>query len=47
MGLRMFMTLIPIAVLIFAIIWFKNNYKLTDEKIEEISKELESKKANA
>ena len=46
-GLRMFMTLIPIAVLIFAIFWFKKNYKLTDEKIDEISKELEQKKANA
>jgi melibiose permease len=47
MGLRMFMTLIPIAVLVFAILWFKKNYVLTDEKIEEISKELEQKKANA
>ena len=47
MGLRMFMTLIPIAVLVFAILWFKKKYVLTDEKIEEISKELEQKKANA
>ena len=40
MGLRMTMTLIPIAGLIFAIIWFKKKYILTDEKLQEISVEL-------
>ncbi len=40
MGLRMTMTLIPIAGLIFAIFWFKKKYILTDEKLQEISIEL-------
>ncbi|MBQ9304458.1 glycoside-pentoside-hexuronide (GPH):cation symporter [Butyrivibrio sp.] len=40
MGLRMTMTLIPIAGLIFAIFWFKKKYILTDEKLQEISVEL-------
>ena len=46
MGLRMTMTIIPIIGLIFAIMWFKKKYILTDEKIEEIELELKSKKAN-
>ncbi len=40
MGLRMTMTIIPIIGLIFAIVWFKNKYILTDSKIDEISEEL-------
>ena len=40
MGLRMTMTIIPIIGLVFAIFWFKKKYILTDEKIEEISKEI-------
>ena len=40
MGLRMTMTIIPILGLVFAIFWFKKKYTLTDEKIDEISKEL-------
>ena len=40
MGLRMTMTLIPIAGLVFAIFWFKKKYILTDEKLQEISVEL-------
>lgn len=36
-GLRMVMTLIPIAGLIVAFFWFKKKYILTDAKIEEIS----------
>ncbi len=44
MGLRLTMTLIPIAVLLFAVFWFKKKYILTDEKIEEISTELKSKR---
>ncbi len=39
-GLRMVMTLIPIAGLILAFFWFRKKYILTDEKIEEISKQL-------
>ncbi|MBO6239409.1 MAG: MFS transporter [Butyrivibrio sp.] len=49
MGLRMTMTLIPIAGLIFAIFWFKKKYILTDEKLQEISVELvkrETEKSN-
>jgi len=44
MGLRMTMTVIPILGLIFAIIWFKKKYILTDEKIEEIAKEIEARR---
>ncbi len=43
-GLRMTMTLIPIAGLIFAFFWFRRKYILTDEKLEEIEAKL---KANA
>ncbi len=44
MGLRMTMTIIPIAGLIFAIFWFKKKYILTDEKLQEISVELVQRK---
>ncbi|WP_026660308.1 glycoside-pentoside-hexuronide (GPH):cation symporter [Butyrivibrio sp. AC2005] len=44
MGLRMTMTIIPIAGLLFAIFWFSKKYILTDEKIEEIASEIENKK---
>lgn len=40
MGLRMIMTLIPIAVLAVAFIWFKTRYKLNDEKVEELAVEV-------
>ena len=39
-GLRMTMTLIPIAGLILAFIWFKKKYILTDQKIEEITDQI-------
>ena len=41
-GLRMVMTLAPIAVLVVALLIFKAKYILTDKKLEEISKELKS-----
>jgi len=47
MGLRMTMTVIPIIGLVFAIIWFKKKYILTDEKIDEISKEIAKRKTQA
>lgn len=40
MGLRMVMTLIPVAGLVFATIWFRQKYILTDEKVEELSRKL-------
>lgn len=43
MGLRMCMTIIPIAVLMTGLIIFRKNYILTDEKLAEITKELERK----
>lgn len=43
MGLRMCMTLIPIAVLLAAIVIFKKKYILTDEKLAEITEKLKSK----
>ncbi|MBR6382083.1 MAG: MFS transporter [Lachnospiraceae bacterium] len=45
MGLRMTMTLIPIVGLVFAIFWFKKRYILTDEKISQISDELNARKS--
>lgn len=45
-GLRMVMTLIPIACLIIAFVLFQKKYILSDEKIEEISGQLEAKKAS-
>lgn len=44
-GLRLVMTLIPIACLLVAFALFKKKYILTDEKVEEISGQLADKKA--
>ncbi|WP_292139070.1 glycoside-pentoside-hexuronide (GPH):cation symporter [Butyrivibrio sp.] len=44
MGLRMAMTIVPIIGLVFAIVWFKNKYFLTDEKLQEISVTLVQRK---
>lgn len=44
MGLRMVMTLIPILVLILGVMIFKYRFILTDEKVEEISSELKTRK---
>jgi melibiose permease len=43
LGLRMCMTIIPIVVLIVGLIVFRRNYVLTDEKLDEITKELKRK----
>lgn len=40
MGLRMVMTLIPIAGLMIAFFWFRKKYVLTDARLEEISEQL-------
>ena len=45
MGLRMCMTLIPIVILIIGLIVFKAKYKLTDEKLDEITAELDARHA--
>jgi melibiose permease len=44
LGLRMCMTIIPIAVLLVGLFVFKKHYILTDEKLEEITKELNVRK---
>lgn len=44
MGLRMCMTLIPIAILLVAIVIFKMKYILTDEKLAEITTQLKARK---
>ena len=44
MGLRMIMTLIPIAGLVIAFFWFRKRYILTDAKLDEISTQLHSSK---
>jgi len=46
-GLRFCMTLIPIAFMVIAIILFSRKYILTDEKMEEIQKDLSARKAQA
>jgi melibiose permease len=38
------MTIIPIVVLAIGLVVFRRNYILTDEKLEEITKELEAKR---
>ena len=43
-GLRMCMTIIPIVVLVIGLIVFKTKYILTDEKVEEITKEIAARK---
>jgi melibiose permease len=44
MGLRMSMTIIPIIVLAFGLVVFTRKYILTDEKLAEISAELETRR---
>ena len=46
MGLRLSMTIIPIVVLVIGFIVFKKRYILTDQKLAEISNELEKKHQN-
>jgi len=43
MGLRMCMTIIPIAVLVIGLVVFKNKYILTDERVDEITNELKTR----
>lgn len=45
MGLRLCMTLIPIAVLLAALAVFRRRYILTDQKLGEITAELKSRKS--
>ena len=40
MGLRLFMSVLPILGLIFALFWFKKRYILTDEVVEDNAKKL-------
>lgn len=40
MGLRMVMTLLPIAGLVAASFWFRMRYKLTDKKVEELAQQV-------
>ncbi|MCR5595480.1 MAG: glycoside-pentoside-hexuronide (GPH):cation symporter [Lachnospiraceae bacterium] len=44
MGLRMSMTIIPIVVLVIGLMVFMRKYILTDEKLQEISAQLEARK---
>ena len=43
-GLRMTMTLIPIAGLVIAGIFFHKKYKLTEEKVEEIAEQVKTRR---
>ena len=42
-GLRMTMTILPMIGLVAAIFWFRKKYILTDEKLIEISEQLQEK----
>ncbi len=42
-GLRLLMTIIPIILLIIAMFVFRNKFKMTDQKIEEMNEELKVK----
>lgn len=46
MGLRMCMTLIPIAALLIGLAVFKHHYILNEEKTQEIARELEKRKSS-
>lgn len=46
MGLRLSMTILPILVLLIAIVIFKKNYILTDEKLEEIQEKISASSAS-
>lgn len=45
MGLRMSMTLLPIAVLVIGIVVFRKKYILTEEKMKELTNEVKARKA--
>ena len=45
LGLRLIMTMLPIVILIIAVLIFRAKYKLTDEKLDEITTELEARHA--
>jgi len=42
LGLRMTMTLAPIALIVFSFFWFRKKYVLTDEKVAQISEEVKA-----
>lgn len=43
-GLRLFMTVIPIVGLFIGILWFRGKYKLSDQRMEEINSELKARR---
>ena len=46
-GLRMTMTVVPIAGLLIAVFLFHKKYMLTEEKVEEIAKEVKRQRQQA
>lgn len=46
LGLRMTMTLAPIALIVFSFFWFRKKYTLTDEKVAEIAEEVKWRRWN-
>jgi melibiose permease len=44
MGLRLVMTLVPIALLVVALVFFLKKYLLTDEKLQDIQTQLAERK---
>jgi melibiose permease len=44
MGLRLVMTLVPIALLVAALVFFLKKYLLTDEKLQDIQTQLAERK---
>ena len=47
LGIRLVMTILPIAVLVIGFLLFKKKYILTDEKLSEIDTELKSRRGDA
>lgn len=46
LGLRMTMTLAPIALIVFSFFWFRKKYTLTDKKVAEIAEEVKWRRWN-
>ena len=46
MGLRLTMTILPMFILLIAVVFFMKKFKLTDNEVERISKELQKRKGD-
>jgi melibiose permease len=44
LGLRMTMTVAPIALIVFSFLWFRRKYTLTDERVAEIAAQVKARR---